>query len=116
MANENPVHDLTQDPEFGRGVGQDQSVGGFAFHPSTIAGKISACVSASYNNGEICVNFPIVGNICFKVSLPIPNGSTVKVCMETCGFRIGVPPFNGIKASVYFNNSVLWTGVIWGSC
>jgi len=48
--------------------------------------------------------------------LPIPSGATVKVCMDTCGFRFGVPPFNGIKASVYFNGTDIWTGTIWGSC
>lgn len=89
---------------------------GFTFHESTLAAQISACVSATYNNGQICVNFPIVGSICFSVSLPIPNGSSVKVCMETCGFRIGIPPFKGIKATVYFNDNPLWSGTIWGSC
>ncbi len=88
----------------------------FKFHPSTLAAQISACVGATYDNGKICVNFPIVGDICFDVDLPIPSGTSVKVCMETCGFRFGVPPFNGIKATVYANDTELWTGVIWGTC
>jgi hypothetical protein len=86
------------------------------FHPSTLAAKISACVSATYDNGKICVNFPVIGSICFSVSLPIPSGTSVKVCMETCGFKFGFPPFNGIKASVYVGDQNLWTGTIWGSC
>jgi len=90
--------------------------GALPFHSSTLAAQIAACVSAAYDGQRICVNFPFVGDICFSVSLPIPAGSSVKVCMETCGFRFGVPPFDGIKASVYVNGADLWTGVIWGSC
>lgn len=104
-----PVPDLTKDASSTK----SQS---FEFHPSTLAAQISACVSAKYENGEICVNFPIVGNICFKVSLPIPNGTSVKVCMQTCGFKIGIPPFDGIKATVYADDKELWSGVIYGSC
>jgi hypothetical protein len=92
------------------------SVQRLEFHPSTLAARISACVSTKYENGRICVEFPIVGSICFSLGLPIPHGTTVKVCMETCGFRIGVPPFNGIRASIYANDIALWTGVIWGTC
>jgi len=115
--NNSRVRDLTQvasalpEPRSAQALSQ-----AFEFHPSTLAAQISVCVSASYNNGQICVQFPIVGSICFSVSLPIPSGATVKVCMDTCGFRFGVPPFNGIKASVYFNGTDIWTGTIWGSC
>jgi len=86
------------------------------FHPSTLAAQITACVSATYDNGQICVHFPIVGAICFAVSLPIPSGTSVKVCMQTCGFRFGVPPFKGIRATVYADDHELWSGTIWGSC
>jgi len=103
------VRDLTQ------GSSAAES-GALQFHPSTLAAQVSACVSASYTGSQICVHFPVVGEICFSVSLPIPAGSSVKVCMETCGFRFGIPPFNGVKASVYFDDNDLWTGVIWGSC
>ena len=88
----------------------------FEFHPSTLAAKIQACVSATYDGSKICVNFPFVGDICFSVSLPIPPGVQLKVCMETCGFRFGIPPFNGIRATVYFNDNAIWNGVIWGNC
>lgn len=88
----------------------------FEFHPSTLAADITACVSATYENGKICVDFPIVGNICFNAPISVPVGATVKVCMQTCGFRFGVPPFGGIKATVYFGDKALWSGTIWGSC
>ena len=88
----------------------------FEFHPTTLAAQINVCVSATYQNDQICVNFPIVGDFCFDVSLPIPEGSAVKVCMETCGFRIGLPPFKGIKASVYVGDDELYSGTVWGVC
>jgi len=110
--NSNIVPDLTKT----HGEVNYSKVQAFEFHPSTLAAKISACVSAKYDNGRICVNFPVVGDICFDVPLSIPVGATVKVCMETCGFKFGVPPFKGIKATVYFQDSAIWTGVIWGSC
>lgn len=114
MSNQNPVRDLTK--LTGASVNVQSTSSAFEFHPSTLAAQVAACVSAKYENGQICVNFPIVGSICFSVGLPIPNGTSVKVCMETCGFRFGIPPFDGIKASVYANDVALWTGVIWGSC
>lgn len=115
--NQDEVRDLTQVASaLPEGALLKSAPQAFAFHPETLAAQISACVSSSYDNGRICVGFPIIGNICFGVSLPIPSGSTVKVCMETCGFRFGVPPFNGIRATVSFNGQSLWTGVIWGSC
>ncbi len=86
------------------------------FHPSTLAAQMSACVSAKYENGRICVNFPVIGDICFNAPISIPVGATVKVCMSTCGFKFGVPPFKGLKATVYFEDSAIWSGVIWGSC
>ncbi|QTD37023.1 hypothetical protein JL193_12945 [Polaribacter batillariae] len=110
--NNDIVPDLTKT----HGVVNDSKVQAFEFHPSTQAAKISACVGAKYENGRICVNFPIIGEICFNVSLNIPIGASVNVCMETCGFRFGVPPFKGIKATVYFQNNAIWSGVIWGSC
>lgn len=86
------------------------------FHPSTLAAQISACVEASYDNGKICVHFPVIGSICFSVSLPIPSGTSVKVCMQTCCFKFGVPPFKGVKATVYADGNQLWSGTIWGTC
>lgn len=114
--NTNLVPDLTKDHSISLATSETAANQALEFHPSTLAAQISACVGASYENGKICVNFPVVGNICFSVSLPIPSGTSVKVCMQTCGFRFGVPPFNGIKATVYANNSPLWSGTIWGSC
>jgi hypothetical protein len=81
--------------------------------PGVQALAISACVSATYNpsTGEICIHFPVIGNICFKIPIPLPPGE-LKVCASTCG------PFipTGLKASVYVNNIVIFTGVIWGHC
>lgn len=104
-----PVADLTKEA----GASNPQA---FEFHPSTLAAQVKACVGAIYDNGQICVNFPIVGDFCFEVNLPIPEGTSVKVCMETCGFRLGIPPFKGVKATVYVGDDELYTGVVWGVC
>ena len=110
--NSNIVPDLTK---VQGGVNYSE-VQAFEFHPSTEAAKITVCVKAEYNNGKICVHFPIVGPICFSVPVSIPGGASVKVCMESCGFRFGMPPFDGIKATVYLQGNPIWSGVIWGSC
>jgi hypothetical protein len=102
-------------PDITKGTNSSNSQA-FEFHPSTLAAQINVCVSATYQNGQICVNFPLVGDLCFDVSLPIPEGASVKVCMETCGFKFGVPPFNGIRASVYVGDDELFSGTIWGVC
>lgn len=110
--NNTIVPDLTKT----HGVTNASKAQSFEFHPSTEAAKISVCVSAQYDNGQICVDFPIVGNFCFKAPLSVPVNATVKVCMESCGFHIGIPPFKGIKGTVYFQDQPIWSGVIWGSC
>jgi hypothetical protein len=110
--NNDIVPDLTKT----HGKVNDSKAQAFEFHPSTQAAKISACVSAKYDNGRICVHFPIVGDICFSAPLSIPVDAKVKVCMETCGFQYKVPPFKGIKATVYFQDEAIWSGVIWGHC
>lgn len=108
-----PVEDLTQENTISSDFSESQNL---AFHSSTLAAKISACVEAKYENGQICVNFPVIGDICFKVSLPLPSGSSVKVCMETCGYKFTPPFFKGVKATVYVGSQALWTGTIWGHC
>jgi hypothetical protein len=83
----------------------------------TLAGvhalAISACVSGSYNPGthQICIDFPVLGRICFTTPIPLPPGE-LKVCGSTCGMFIPT----GLKATVYVNNTVAWSGVIWGHC
>lgn len=89
--------------------------GSMAFDENTTHALVSICVNATASNGRICFNFPLVGNVCFNPPVTIPNG-TVQVCASTCGFRIGVPPFKGIKANVIVNGNTLWSGTIWGSC
>ena|ERR1700723_432317 len=74
---------------------------------------ISACVGGSYNPAthQICINFPVIGNICFTSPIPLPGGE-IKVCGSTCGTIIPT----GLKATVYVNNVPIVTLVIWGVC
>jgi hypothetical protein len=110
--NNNIVPDITKT----HGEATHANVQAFEFHPSTLAAQIRLCASAQYDDGKICVHFPAIGKICFKAPLSIPLNATVKVCMETCGFKLKPPFFKGIKATVYFDDKAIWSGVIWGSC
>lgn len=75
---------------------------------------ISACASASLSNGQICFNFPVVGNICFPVPIPLPPvGASLKVCGEVCTKWV-LP--TGVKVTLYVNDNAVWTGTVWGSC
>lgn len=76
---------------------------------------LSACASASLNNGEICFNFPVVGKICFNSPIPLPPiGASLKVCGEVC-FKWGVIP-EGVKVTLYLDDNPVWNGTVWGSC
>jgi hypothetical protein len=78
-----------------------------------LALDISACVSASLNNGQICFNFPVVGNICFPVPVHLPVDASLKVCGEVC-VKLIVP--TGVKVTLYVNDNPVWNGTVWGSC
>lgn len=110
------TNDIVPDLTKTHGAAGASNLQPFELHPSTLAAQISVCVSAKYDNGKICVNFPVVGEICFKAPLSIPVDATVKVCMQTCGTKFTPPFFKGIKATVYFQDKAIWSGVIWGSC
>jgi hypothetical protein len=115
--SEHLVEDLTKNPA--ALMPSDnllQAANVFQVDSTTTALQISACVSAKYDNGRICVKFPLIGDICFSVGLPIPADATVSVCMATCGSKWSPPFFKGVKATVSFNGSALWSGIIWGSC
>jgi hypothetical protein len=73
---------------------------------------ISACVSATYNGSQICLNFPIIGNICFTAPISIPVNASLKACGSTCGSFIPT----GLKITLYVNDVAMWSGVIWGIC
>lgn len=105
------VEDFTKNPDAAL-----QTATAFELHPSTTAFQMNACVNASYENGQLCVQVPILGKRCITVSLPVPNNSTVSVCMSTCGFHPGLPPFKGVKATASFNGTQIWSGMIYGSC
>lgn len=61
----------------------------------------SACITATYNNGKICANFPIIGNQCVSIpGLPSGSGSAqacisyvfpdcAKICVSVGGYQIG---------------------------
>ena len=99
----------------------DFSVAGFGAHgPSNVnlegvhALMLSACVSASYNSAtnQICFNVPIYGNYCVTSPVQLPVSAQLKACVQTCGSFIPT----GLKVSIYANGTVIYSGVLWGSC
>lgn len=76
--------------------------------------KLSVCVSASYNpaNRQLCFTIPIYGNYCITLPVPIPVGGQIKVCAQTCGSLIPT----GLKATVYANNTPIYSITLWGKC
>ncbi len=43
------------------------------------------CVGVSINNqGEVCLNVPIVGNVCIPIHTPFPPGTAAQACISTC--------------------------------
>ncbi len=73
--------------------------------------QMSLCVSATYQNGQLCFKLPVFGTKCVSVPVKIPVGATLKVCGQTCG---GIIP-KGVKLTLYVNNVAVYTFNI-GKC
>lgn len=55
------------------------------------------CASATTGNGQVCINVPILGNLC--VPAPVPGGLTAQVCADICT-KWGIPCGASVSASV----------------
>lgn len=74
---------------------------------------MSFCVAASTEPGnQICFTVPVFGKFCVTSPVSIPPGAQLKACGETCGSFIPT----GVKISIYLNGTVIWSGVVYGSC
>jgi hypothetical protein len=53
----------------------------------------AVCLGVGVNNqGEVCVNLPVVGNVCIPIHTPFPPGTLAQACVNTCthwGFPTG---------------------------
>ena len=87
---------------------------------------ISGCVPGSVSGNQICFTIPIFGRFCFPSPVPIPPGSQVKACVQTCERIISpipprppIPPrvkvTTGVKVTIYLNGRAIFTRVI-GRC
>lgn len=53
--------------------------------------KVAAqCISVTIQNGQACLNLPIVGNECISVPSWVPNGSACSACLDICT-KWGIP-------------------------
>lgn len=50
----------------------------------------STCVSVSVGPSGICLNLPVVGNVCIPVSIPVPIGTVAQACIDVCT-KFGIP-------------------------
>lgn len=75
--------------------------------------SLSACVSASYQNGDVCFDFPIFGNICVNIPIGISGNTSLSVCGDVCT-TWGIP--TGLKITVYADNQAVWNGTVVGLC
>lgn len=75
--------------------------------------SLSACVGASYRNGDVCFDFPVFGNVCVGVPISIPANASLRVCGDVCT-TWGIP--TGLKITLYVNNQALWSGTVVGVC
>jgi hypothetical protein len=73
--------------------------------------RLDLCVSATYQDGKICFDIPVLGHFCVSVPVHIPIGASLKVCGSTCGSIIPT----GVKLTLYVNNIAVYSFKI-GSC
>lgn len=42
------------------------------------------------NNGQVCVNIPVLGQKCIPLSTPLPHGTAASACVHVCT-KFGLP-------------------------
>lgn len=75
-------------------------------HAATEFSIGAGCISVSVNNGQICLDLPIVGQYCLPVPSWIPNDAELQACISICT-TFGIP--TGVKLTVSFNGQVIFT-------
>lgn len=76
--------------------------------------KLSVCVGGGYNpaTNKVCFSIPIYGDLRVTSPVHIPVGGAIKVCAETCGSIIPT----GLRATVYVNNTKVFSVTVFGPC
>jgi hypothetical protein len=62
----------------------------FSFDSYGGYGAADACVSIVVQNGQVCIDLPVVGTKCLPVTLPIPSGTAASACISMCK-KWGIP-------------------------
>ncbi len=76
--------------------------------------KVSAqCISVTVNNGQVCLNLPVVGSECFSVPSWVPNGTAVQACLDICT-KWGIPC--GVEVTVSLAGQKIFTKGFGCSC
>jgi hypothetical protein len=75
-------------------------------HAATEFSIGAGCITVSVNNGQVCLDLPIVGQYCLPVPSWIPSGAQLQACVSICT-TFGIP--TGVKLTVSFNGQVIFT-------
>jgi len=51
----------------------------------------AACISVTSGNHRVCLNVPIVGNICIPLPFDLPDGTAVQACVSIRTINFGIP-------------------------
>jgi hypothetical protein len=70
------------------------------------------CISATVQNGKVCVKLPFVGKVCLPIPKIVPNGKLVEVCFGLCT-KLKIP--TGVKVTVSLAGKVILTKTF-GKC
>lgn len=70
----------------------------------------AGCIKVTVEDGQICLQIPVIGKKCINVSKLLPNGTAAEACLHICGI---FPP--GAKVTLSVAGHVMLTKVF-GKC
>ncbi len=47
--------------------------------------SLKECLTVTVQNGQVCLDIPVVGKHCISLPVPLPEGTSAQACIETCG-------------------------------
>ena len=65
---------------------------GFVVTRSSSGLSPSVCASVTVGGGQVCLNVPVVGNVCLPIPTWVPSGTAAQACIDVCttwGFPTG---------------------------
>ncbi len=68
------------------------------------------CITVSIENGQVCIDLPIVGKKCIPIPLPFPSGTSAQACIDLCYHVVptGVTVYVSVNGQVVAQQSFGW--------